>query len=130
MSTIRNTVLASLLALGTAAGAAQAHSVDATTIPGQAPGATVNVVGSGIAMISGGGDDQVIDYAVGGAGSGSAGPSGQPARLARFAGNDGDGPQVQYLEPAPVGGGRVAVMIGGGEDRAVVYVDPARPGRG
>jgi hypothetical protein len=131
MSTIRNTALATLLAFGTAAGAAQAHTVDAASIPGQAAGATGNVVGRAVATISGGGDDQVIEYGMGGAGYGSAGPNGQAARLAGFAGTDGDGPKVQYLEPAPAGGGRVAVMIGGGEDRAVVYVSPAaRPGRG
>ena len=75
-TTIRNTALAALLAIGTAAaaaGAAQAHTVDATSIPGQAAGATGNVVGKGIATLSGGGDDRVIEYGMGGAGSGSAG---------------------------------------------------------
>lgn len=131
MTNFRNTALAALLALGTAAGTAQAQSyVDATTIPGQAPGATGNVVGGGVATMLGGGDDSVIVYSSGGAGAGGGGVVAQPGRLARLTGGAGDGPQVEYLAPAPAGRGRIAMLIGGGDDREVVYLGTARPGRG
>ncbi|MBX6372639.1 MAG: hypothetical protein IRZ13_00205 [Acetobacteraceae bacterium] len=131
MTKFRNTALAALLALGTAAGTAQAQFyVDATTIPGQAPGATGNVVGGGVATMIGGGDDRVIVYSAGGAGAGGGAVVAQPGRLARLTGGAGDGPQVEYLAPAPAGRGRTAVLIGGGEDREVVYLGTTRPDHG
>jgi hypothetical protein len=79
-----------------------------------------NVVGGGGATLSGGGDDMVIAYSTGGAGGGG-GVLTQSGRLARFAGTDGDGSQVEYLTPAPAGAGREARLVGGGEDAQVVY---------
>ena len=79
-----------------------------------------NVVGGGGATLSGGGDDMVIAYSTGGAGGGG-GVLTQSGRLARFAGTDGAGSQVEYLTPAPAGAGREARLVGGGEDAQVVY---------
>ena len=42
-------------------------------------------------------------------------------RLARFAGGHGDGSLVEYLAPAPSNPGRVAWMVGGGDNAEVVY---------
>ena len=104
------TVFASLFALALAAGAAQA----------QAP-LDGNVVGGGAATLSGGGDDMRINYSAGGAGGGS-GVLSQSGRLARFAGTDGDGLQVEYLAPAPASPGREARLLGGGDNAEVVYI--------
>ena len=102
----KRTALASLfaLALALAAGAAQADSV----------------VGGGSATITGGGDDRTITYGAGGAGGGMAFHS-QSGRPARFAGGHGDGQLVEYLAPAPSNPGRVAWMVGGGDNAEVVY---------
>ena len=78
-----------------------------------------NVVGGGGATLSGGGDDMRITYSTGGAGAGS-GVLAQSGRLARFVGGS-DGPQVEYLTPAPADTGREARLVGGGEDAQVVY---------
>ena len=113
-----STAFASLAALALAAGAAQA----------QAPrdGSSVvagNVVGGGIATLSGGGDDATITYSAGGAGGGMAFHA-QPGRAARFAGTDGDGPVVQYSAPADTNPGREAWLLGGGDNAEVVYARP------
>ncbi len=104
---------AALLATGLAtAGAAQA----------QAPSAGGgNVVGGGLgATILGGDDDRVILYSQPGAGVGGAGWS-QAGRIARFGGTHGDGPQIEYVTPAPAGPGREAWLNGGGDNAEVVY---------
>jgi len=101
---MKRTAFASLFAFALAAGAAQA----------EAP------IGGGSATISGGGDDMQITYSLGGAGGGSA-LHAQSARLARFAGSQGDGQLVEYLAPAPSNPGRVAWMVGGGDNAEVVY---------
>ena len=119
------TALFGLSVMG-AAGSGQAQVVDATTIPGQAVGATGNVVGGGIAEMIGGGDDRLIVYSTGGAGGGGTPPA-QAGRLARLPGGDGDGPKVEYLVPLPRTMGREAAPVGGGDDAEVVYVP--RPGR-
>ena len=100
-----STAFASLAALAMTAGAAHAEAG--------------NVVGGGGATITGGGDDMRITYSAGGAGGG--GVLAQSGRLARLAGTDGDGLQVEYLAPAPAGAGREARLVGGGEDAQVVY---------
>ena len=61
---MKRIALASLFAVGVAAGAAQA----------QAPFGTSggNVVGGGSATMAGGGDDRTITYSMGGAGGGAS----------------------------------------------------------
>ena len=115
---IRTAAFASLFALALATGAAQA----------QAPrdgGAAVdgNVVGGGIATLSGGGDNATVTYSTGGAGGGMAFHA-QPGRAARFAGTHGDGPVVQYSAPADTNPGREAWLLGGGDNAEVVYSRP------
>jgi len=92
-------------------GVAPAQSVDR-------PG---NVVGGGVAWMSGGSDNLVIIYGDAGAGEGGAALRLLQGRSARLVGNGGDGPDVEYLEPAPPQKGRWALMNGGGEDREIVY---------
>lgn len=106
---MKRTAFASLFALALAAGAAHAEAG--------------NIVGGGGATLSGGGDNMVITYSSAGAGGGS-GVLTQFGRLARFAGNHGDGTQVEYLAPAPAGPGREAWIVGGGDNTEVVYVRP------
>ena len=112
---IRTAALASLFALALAAGAAQAQAPR----DGTAAALDGNVVGGGVATLSGGGDDATITYSAGGAGGGMAFHA-QPGRLARFAGSN-DGPQVEYLTPAPANPGREAWLLGGGDNTEVVY---------
>jgi len=64
---IRNTLFASVIALGVA-GAAQAQAPR----DGSAAALAGNVVGGGYATITGGGDDRTITYSTGGAGGGMA----------------------------------------------------------
>ncbi len=86
---------ASLFALALAAGgAAQAQAPR----DGTAAALEGNVVGGGVATITGGGDDATVTYSPGGAGGGMAFHA-QPGRAARFAGTQGDGPQVEYGPP-------------------------------
>ena len=101
---MKRTAFASLFAFALAAGAAHAESP----------------IGGGSATITGGGDDMAITYSTGGAGGGNTLHS-QSARLARFAGGHGDGSLVEYLAPAPSNPGRVAWMVGGGDNAEVVY---------
>ena len=115
-------------ALATAAtGPARAQAF----LPGDAPAQIGNVVGGGAgATISGGGDDMAITYSATGAGAGG-GALTQAGRLARFAGTDGDGLQVEYSAPVPpavpgAGTGREAWLVGGGDDAQVVYAAPHR----
>jgi hypothetical protein len=117
---MRRIALSALLATGLAAGAAQAQAPD---VGGRAPGGG-NLVGGGrAATIVGGGDDRAVLYAQPGAGVGGAGWS-QAGRTARFAGTQGDGPQVEYVGPAPAGAGREARLVGGGDDAELVYARP------
>jgi hypothetical protein len=102
--TMKRAAFASLFAFALSAGAAHA----------EAP------IGGGSATIAGGGDDMRITYATGGAGGGSA-LHAQSGRVARFAGGHGDGSLVEYLTPAPSNPGRVAWMVGGGDNAEVVY---------
>ena len=78
-----------------------------------------NVVGGGIATLSGGGDDATVTYSAGGAGGGMAFHA-QSGRLARIAGNS-DGAQVEYLTSAPANPGPSARLVGGGDNAEVVY---------
>ncbi|TDH62213.1 hypothetical protein E2C06_12545 [Dankookia rubra] len=82
-----------------------------------------NVAGGGVATISGGGDDGLITYSRGGAGGGAS--FDRPGRVATFAGNDGDGPAWTYAAPAEASPGRQAWIMGGGDDRTVVYANPS-----
>ncbi len=106
---VRSTAFASLAAL-----------VALATSPLAARAEAGNVVGGGGATITGGGDDMAIAYSTGGAGAGG-GVLTQSGRLARFAGTDGDGLQVEYLAPTPAGAGREARLVGGGDNAEVVY---------
>jgi len=107
--------LAALLATGLAAGAAQAQAPSA-------PGG--DVVGGGLAAtLIGGGDNAQVVYGQPGAGGGGAYLV-QAGRLARFAGSDGDGMQLEYAAPAPAGAGREAWLTGGGGDAQVAYGRP------
>ena len=114
----RNTLFASLIALG-AAGAAQAQAPD----PGGRWPAGGNIVGGADATISGGGDNLTITYNTGGAGGGSALMT-QAGRIARFGSTHGDGPQVEYSAPADTNPGREAWIVGGGDNAEVVYRNP------
>jgi hypothetical protein len=120
---MKRIALASLLTFALAAGAAQAQGTDATGIPGQAPGATGNVVGGRAATMAGGGEDRVIAYSTGGAGGRAS--LEQFGRLTSFAGTDGDGPRWDDAAPAFGGAGREAWLIGGGENARLVYASPA-----
>ena len=99
-----------------AAGAAQAQAPR----DGSAAALDGNVVGGGIATLSGGGDNAIITYSTGGAGGGMTFHS-QPGRAARFAGTQGDGPVVEYSAPADTNPGREAWLLGGGDNAEVVY---------
>ena len=114
-----STAFASLAALALAAGAAQAQAPR----DGTAVALDGNVVGGGVATLSGGGDDATITYSTGGAGGGMTFHA-QAGRVARFVGSDGDGPVVQYGPPADTNPGREAWLVGGGDDAQVVYVRP------
>ena len=114
-----STAFASLFALALAAGAALAQAPR----DGSAAALDGNVVGGGIATLSGGGEDATITYSTGGAGGGMAFHS-QSGRAARFAGSDGDGPVVQYSAPADTNPGREAWLLGGGDNAEVVYIRP------
>ena len=116
----KRTALASLFALALAAGgAAQAQAPR----DGTAAALEGNVVGGGVATITGGGDNATITYSTGGAGGGMTFHA-QPGRAARFAGTDGDGPVVRYAAPADTNPGREAWLLGGGDNTEVVYSRP------
>ena len=116
---IRSTAFAPLFALALAAGAAQAQAPR----DGTAAALDGNVVGGGVATLSGGGENATVTYSAGGAGGGMA-VHAQPGRAARFAGTDGDGPAVQYAAPADTNPGREAWLLGGGDNAEVVYIRP------
>ena len=111
-----STAFASLAALTLAAGAALAQAPR----DGTAAALDGNVVGGGIATLSGGGEDATITYSAGGAGGGMTFHS-QSGRAAGFAGSDGDGPVVRYSAPADTNPGREAWLLGGGDNAEVVY---------
>ena len=115
---VRNTLFATLIALG-AAGAAQAQAPR----DGGAAALAGNVVGGGVATLSGGGDNATVTYSTGGAGGGMTFHS-QAGRAARFAGTQGDGPVVEYTAPADTNPGREAWLLGGGDNAEVVYSRP------
>ena len=115
---VRNALFAALIALG-AAGAAQAQAPR----DGSAAALAGNVVGGGVATLSGGGDNATVTYSAGGAGGGMAFHA-QPGRAARCAGTQGDGPQVEYGPPADTNPGREAWLLGGGDNAEVVYSRP------
>jgi hypothetical protein len=115
---VRNTLFATLIALG-AAGAAQAQAPR----DGSATALAGNVVGGGVATLSGGGDNATVTYSTGGAGGGMTFHS-QAGRAARFAGTQGDGPVVEYTAPADTNPGREAWLLGGGDNAEVVYSRP------
>ena len=112
---IRNALFASLIVLGAAGGAAQAQAPR----DGSAAALEGNVVGGGVATLSGGGDNATVTYSAGGAGGGMTFHV-QPGRLARPTGTP-SGTGVEYLEPAPSDPGREAWMLGGGDNAEVVY---------
>ena len=115
---VRNALFATLIALG-AAGAAQAQAPR----DGSAAALAGNVVGGGVATLSGGGDNATVTYSTGGAGGGMTFHS-QAGRAARFAGTQGDGPVVEYSAPADTNPGREAWLLGGGDNAEVVYSRP------
>ena len=115
---VRNALFATLIALGTA-GAAQAQAPR----DGSAAALAGNVVGGGVATLSGGGDNATVTYSAGGAGGGMTFHL-QAGRAARFAGTQGDGPVVEYSAPADTNPGREAWLLGGGDNAEVVYSRP------
>lgn len=82
-----------------------------------------NVAGGGVASFSGGGTDELVTYARGGAGGGAS--FDRPGRIGIFAGNSGGNPSWTFSPATEAVPGREAWMIGGGEDIGVVYADPA-----
>ncbi len=110
---MKRIALATLLATGLTAGAAQAQTPSGTD---------GNVVGGASAMMTGGGEDRTIHYNQLGAGGGAE--RSQVGRLARFVGGHGDGPQVEYLTPTAIETGREAWLVGGGDNAEVVYSRP------
>ena len=116
-----STAYASFFALALAAGAAQAQAPR----DGSAAALDGNVVGGGVATLSGGGDNATVTYSTGGAGGGMTFHA-QPGRAARFAGTQGDGPAVEYGPPADTNPGREAWLLGGGDNTEVVYTRPRR----
>ena len=118
--TKRTAAFASLFALALAAtGAAQAQAPR----DGSAAALEGNVVGGGVATVTGGGDNATVTYSAGGAGGGMTFHS-QPGRAARFAATQGDGPVVEYAAPADTNPGREAWLLGGGDNAQVVYARP------
>ncbi len=119
---MKRIVLATLLATGLMAGAAQAQAPEPGT--GLVP-AGGGIVGGGVAAMTGSGDEALITYAASGAGGGGGVAHEQAGRLATFAGSDGDGrPRWTYATPATTSGagtGREAWMTGSGDDAQVVY---------
>jgi hypothetical protein len=67
-----------------------------------------------------------IVYGPAGAGAGGGTVRAQPGRVARVVRNDGDGPQVEYVTPAPARRGREAWLLGGGDEATVLYSSPHR----
>ena len=111
---MKRTALASLFALALAGIAqAQAPRDGSSVVDG-------NIVGGGVATLSGGGDNATVTYSTGGAGGGMTFHA-QAGRAARFAGSHGDGPIVQYSAPADTNPGREAWLLGGGDNAEVVY---------
>ena len=109
---IRSTALASLAALALAAGAAQAQAPR----DGSAAALEGNAVGGGAIGMTGAGDDAAFERI-------AEGPA-QPARAARLDGGAGGGPEVVYLAPVPAGErGRMALLLGSGEEARVIYLD-------
>ena len=117
--TKRTAAFASLFALALAAGAAQAQA----PLDGSTAALSGNVVGGGVATLSGGGDNATVSYSAGGAGGGMTFHA-QRGRAARFAGTQGDGPAVEYTAPADTNPGREAWLLGGGDNAEVVYTQP------
>lgn len=118
----RNALFASVIALGAAAGAAQAQAPDTTGLSAARGAAAGNVVGGASATLVGGGDNTTILYSGAGAGTGDA-PRSQPPRLARARNNFG-GVSVEYLEPETASPGREAWLVGGGDNARVVHGRP------
>ena len=98
---MKRIVLATLLATGLMAGAAQAQAPEPGT--GLVP-AGGDIVGGGFAAMTGSGDEALITYAASGAGEGGVAHE-QAGRLATFAGSDGDGsPRWTHATPAATSG--------------------------
>jgi len=122
---MKRTAFASIFTLTLAAGAAHSHGIDATSIPGQAPGAAGHVAGGGSAVMSGGGENITITYSTSGAGGGSGLRTQVPRMTAVTNGKVGAGsaltPEYTEAERAP---GREAWIVGGGDNAEVVYSKP------
>ena len=120
---IRTSILGAALALGLAgtAGAQVFHEANAG---GATQSAVGNVVGGGTARMMGGGTDTMVQRD-------AAGPS-QAGRMARFGSAAGGGEtEITYIEPVPAGAlGRDAMLLGGGDNAAVVYLDTLPRRRG
>ena len=123
---MKRIAFASLFTVALAAGAAQVQGIDATSIPGQAPGAVGHVVGGGVATMIGGGDNTTILYTTGGAGAGGGLRTQVPRMAIPTNGSLGAGSGFtggEYIEPERATG-REAWMVGGGDNTEVVYAQP------
>jgi hypothetical protein len=124
---IRNTAFASLGILGALVAAPNLVQAQAPVELSALAAPTGNVVGGGVAILAGGGDDRSITYSSTGAGGGARYE--QSGRSATFGGNSGDSPYWIYGEPAALNGGREAWVVGGGDDLRITYTNPAGPRR-
>lgn len=118
----RHSIYAAILLAGTA-GAAGAQSFHEANADIHVPARAGNVVGGGIARLSGGGNDSVVQRETAG--------QVQTGRAARFGTAGGGEAEITYVEPIPPGAqGRDAMLMGGGEDAVIVYLDTLRARRG
>jgi hypothetical protein len=121
--TYANLVLVAATSLAAATGAlAQAPDFGARSVLHNDGGA----VGGGHRMFIAGGSEMLIVDASRAGGEGEADVPGQPGRFAVMDSNHGDGPQVRYLASVPHSPGRHAQIFGGGDERVILYVEPAR----
>lgn len=116
--------------------AASVGLIGSTGVQAQAPdfssvslaGNEGNVVGGGHRQFVSGGSEMLISDAQGGAGAGRVALPEQAGRYATIISNDGDGPQVLYLAPAPASRGRHVQIYGGGDELVIIYESARRMG--
>ena len=113
---------ASVGLMGSAGAQAQAPDFSRVSLAGN----DGNVVGGGYRQFVSGGSEMLISDAQSGGGAGRVALPEQAGRHATIVSNDGDGPQVLYLGPAPASRGRHARIYGGGDEQVIVYGSASR----